>query len=100
MKKHRQLFAAFTAALLAVSASGITAAATTPPAFFHHSYETAEEMENALQTTFTPELIDEIESQYYTENAGGFEKALALWQENGVPVPYFKGEPMGYGLDG
>lgn len=100
MKKHRQLFAAFTAALLAVSASGITAAATTPPAFFHHSYETAEEMENALQTTFTPELIEEIESQYYTENAGGFEKALALWQENGVPVPYFKGEPMGYGLDG
>lgn len=100
MKKHRQLFAAFTAALLAVSASGITAAATTPPAFFHHSYDTAEEMADALQTAFTPELIEEIESQYYTENAGGFEKALALWQENGVPEPYFKGEPMGYGLDG
>jgi len=84
MKKHRKLFAAFTAAMLAVSASGISAAATTPPAFFHHSYETAEEMADALHTTFTPELIEEIDNRYYYENEGGFEKALALWQENGV----------------
>ncbi len=100
MKKHRKLFAAFTAAVLAVSASGISAAAMMPTAYFHHSYNTAEEMADALRTTFTPGLIEQIESRYYTENEGGFEKSLALWQENGVPEPYFKGEPMGNGLDG
>ncbi len=94
MKKHRKLFAAFTAAMLAVSASGISAAAMMPPPYFQHSYKTAEEMADALHTTFTPELIEEIDNRYYYENEGGFEKALALWQENGVPVPCIKGEPM------
>ncbi len=100
MKHSKRILAALTTAIMSVSTGGISAAAMVPPAYFHHSYQSAEEMADSLQTTFTPDLIERIEEQYYTENAGGFEKALALWRENGVPVPCFKGEPMGNGLDG
>ncbi len=94
MQKHRRIFAALTAAMLAGSASGVSAAATVPPAYFHHSYESFDEMEDMLPTTFTQELIETIDAEYYAGNEGGFEAAISLWLENGVPVPCMDGEPM------